>query len=71
MNYIRHKVNNFISKSNLHGDITLSGLIKAANRMNIMVKPYSSSKRMLLMLRLTQESNNAPALCVKEYYDIL
>lgn len=71
MNYIRHKVNNFISKSNLHGDINLSGLIKAANRMNIMVKPYSSSKRMLLMLRLTKESNNAPALCVKDQDNIM
>ncbi len=71
MNYIRHKVSNFISKSNLHGNITLSGLVKAANRMNIMVKPYSSSKRMLLMLRLTKESNNVPALCVKDQDNIM
>lgn len=71
MNYIRHKVKNFIQKSNLQGNITLSELIKAANRMSVIVKPYSSSKRMLLMLRLSKESNNVPALCVKDQDNIM
>ena len=71
MNYIRHKVNNFISKSNLNGNITLPALIKAANGNGILVKPYSASRLMLIMLGMAKESKSAPALCVKDQSNIM